>query len=94
MCIHNKGIAFFIKKTYNIIRENKAHSKGRESMDIAALSMAMAQNDIGTKVGVAVLDKSLDTAENVGAQLVQMIDSAAMQRSVTPHIGGNIDISV
>lgn len=63
-------------------------------MDIAALSMAMAQNDIGTKVGVAVLDKSLDTAETVGAQLVQMIDSTAMQRSVTPHIGGNIDISV
>ena len=63
-------------------------------MDIAGLSMAMAQNNIGTKVGVAVLDKAMNTAEAQGAQLVQMIDSAAMQRSVQPHLGGNIDISV
>jgi hypothetical protein len=63
-------------------------------MDIAGLSMAMAQNNIGTKVGMAVLDKAMNTAEAQGAQLVQMIDSAAMQRSVQPHLGGNIDISV
>lgn len=63
-------------------------------MDIAGLSMAMAQNNIGTKVGVAVLDKAMNTAEAQGAQLVQMIDSAAMQHSVQPHLGGNIDISV
>ncbi len=63
-------------------------------MDIAGLSMAMAQNNIGTKVGVAVLDKAMNTAEAQGAQLVQMIDGAAMQRSVQPHLGGNIDISV
>ncbi len=63
-------------------------------MDIAGLSMAMAQNNIGTKVGMAVLDKAMDTAEVQGAQLVQMIDGAAMQRSVQPHLGGNIDISV
>ncbi|MBQ3036450.1 MAG: YjfB family protein [Lachnospiraceae bacterium] len=63
-------------------------------MDIAGLSMAMAQNNIGTKVGMAVLDKAMNTAEAQGAQLVQMIDGAAMQRSVQPHLGGNIDISV
>ena len=63
-------------------------------MDIAGLSMAMAQNNIGTKVGIAVLDKAMSTAEAQGAQLVQMIDSAAMQRSVQPHLGGNIDISI
>lgn len=63
-------------------------------MDIAALSMAMAQNNIGTKVGIAILDKNMETAESQGAQIVQMIDSAAIQRSVQPHLGGNIDISV
>ncbi len=63
-------------------------------MDIAGLSMAMAQNDLGTKIGVAVLDKAMDTAEVQGAQLVQMIDGAAMQHSVQPHLGGNIDISI
>lgn len=63
-------------------------------MDIAALSTAMAQEELGTKIGIAVLDKSMETAESAGAQIVQMIDSAAMQRSVAPHLGGNIDISV
>lgn len=63
-------------------------------MDIAGLSMAMAQNDIMSKVGVAVLDQAMESAESASAQLVNMIDAAAMQRSVTPHIGGNIDISV
>ncbi len=63
-------------------------------MDIAALSTVMAQNELGTQIGIAVLDKSMETAEIAGAQVVQMIDSAAMQRSVTPYLGGNIDISV
>ena len=63
-------------------------------MDIAGLSMAMAQNNIGTKVSIAVLGKAMDTAESQGAQIVKMIDGAAMQHSVQPHLGGNIDISV
>ena len=63
-------------------------------MDIAGLSMVLAQNDVMSKVGVAVLDRSLETAEAASAQLVGMIDASAMQTSVTPHIGGNIDISV
>ncbi|MBQ3516311.1 MAG: YjfB family protein, partial [Lachnospiraceae bacterium] len=37
---------------------------------------------------------NMETAESQGAQIVQMIDSAAIQRSVQPHLGGNIDISV
>ncbi len=63
-------------------------------MDIAGLSMAMSQNNIGNKVSIAVLDKAMETAESAGAQIVNMIDSSAMQLSVNPHIGGNIDISV
>lgn len=63
-------------------------------MDVAGLSMVLAQNDVMSKVGVAVLDRSLETAEAASAQLVSMIDASAMQNSVTPHIGGNIDISV
>ncbi len=63
-------------------------------MDIAGLSMAMAQNDVMSKVGVAVLDKAMETAESASAQLINMIDASAMQHSVTPHLGGTIDISV
>lgn len=63
-------------------------------MDIGRLSMTLAQNDIMSKVGVSVLDNVMETAEVTSAQLVGMLDAAAMQNSVTPHIGGNIDISV
>ena len=63
-------------------------------MDIAALSMAMAQNRIMESFGVEMLSKTLDTQEQVGNQVVQMIDSAAMERSINPAIGGNIDISI
>ena len=63
-------------------------------MDIAALSMAMAQNRIMESFGVEMLSKTLDTQEQVGNEVVQMIDAAAMERSINPAIGGNIDISV
>ena len=61
-------------------------------MDIAGLSMAMASNNLQTKVGTAVLSKAMDTNEALGQGLVQMIDSAAMERSATPELGANIDL--
>ena len=65
---------------------------GGVPMDIAGLSMAMASNNQQTKVGTAVLSKAMDTNEALGQGLVQMIDSAAMERSVTPELGANIDL--
>lgn len=44
--------------------------------------------------GVAMLAKSLDQAESTGSQVVSMMDAAAMERSVNPHIGGNFDMTV
>ena len=35
-------------------------------MDIAGLSMAMASNNLQTKVGTAVLSKAMDTNEALG----------------------------
>ena len=61
-------------------------------MDIAGLSMAMASTNLQNKVGTAMLGKATDTNEALGQGLVQMIDSAAMERSVTPELGANIDL--
>ena len=61
-------------------------------MDIAGLSMAMASTNLRNKVGTAMLGKAMDTNEALGQGLVQMIDSAAMERSVTPELGANIDL--
>ena len=63
-------------------------------MDIAGLSMGLSQSRFMSNVGVAVLAKSLDQAENVGSMLTDLIDSAAMERSVNPELGGNIDIRI
>ncbi len=61
-------------------------------MDIAGLSMAMASTNLQNKVGTAMLGKAMDTNEALGQGLVQMIDSAAMERSVTSELGANIDL--
>ena len=63
-------------------------------MDIAGLSMSRASNNLQTKIGTAVLSKAMDTNEALGQGIVQMIDSAAMERSVTPEIGTNIDLRI
>lgn len=63
-------------------------------MDIASLSMSMAQNNVLQNVGTAVLSKTMESNEQMGANIAAMIDSAAMERSVNPSIGSNIDLRV
>lgn len=63
-------------------------------MDIASVAMAMSQSTSLNQIGTAVLSKALDTNDAIGQGLVEMIDSAAMERSVYPHIGSNFDMVV
>ncbi|MBR6451832.1 MAG: YjfB family protein [Lachnospiraceae bacterium] len=58
-------------------------------MDIAALSMAMAQDRVMTDVGTAMLSKAIDQGQETGDTLTKM-----MEQSVNPNLGGNIDISL
>lgn len=62
-------------------------------MDIAALSMSMAQTDLMNSVGIAMLDKSLDMSDDLAAAFTTALDHS-MELSVNPHIGANIDISI
>lgn len=61
-------------------------------MDIAGLSMNMAMMDVQSQVGIKMLSKAIDLGEDMGAGMVQMLDAAAMERSVNPTVGGNVDI--
>lgn len=56
-------------------------------MDIAAISMAMSQQNLMTDINVALLSKSLDSVETMGTDMVKM-----MEQSVQPELGQNIDI--
>jgi hypothetical protein len=63
-------------------------------MDIASISMALAQTKSLSKVGVAVLDKAMESNEIAGQGIMKMMDAAAMERSVNPSIGSNFDMLV
>lgn len=74
-----------------------AQKKGGINMEIGALaSSALYQMNQGsvkvngydtpTDVGVAMLDKALATSESSGQGLIR-----AMELSVNPNVGGNVD---
>ena len=56
--------------------------------------MALAQTKVQSDVSVAMLSKALDFGEAIGDGMAELIDAAAMERSVTPYIGGTIDVSL
>lgn len=56
--------------------------------------MSMAQTNLLTDVGTAMLAKSMEQADIITASMTEMLDASAMELSVNPDIGGNIDISV
>ena len=67
-------------------------------MDIAAVSSALsavnsyAPTSIGSvaqAVSVEMLDQTMEMNEAMNSQLVSL-----MEQSVTPHLGGNIDLRV
>ena len=63
-------------------------------MDITSLATTMSSIDVQSKVSTAVLSKSLDMNEVMSAGLAQLMDSAAMERSVNPAVGSNFDVRV
>lgn len=61
---------------------------------ITQLSPSINQTKLANDFSVKMLSKAMDNSEQLGQGLVQMIDSAAMERSVNPAVGGNFDVSV
>ena len=63
-------------------------------MYITSLSMGLAQSNLLTDVGTAMLAKSFEQADVVSNAITQMMDASAMELSVNPDIGANIDIYI
>ena len=59
-------------------------------MDIAAMSMALSQMNIGSQVSMAVMNLGMDQMEQSGVDLVKSLKS--MELSVNPNVGSQIDI--
>ena len=63
-------------------------------MDVAGVSTALSNVSLQSRVGTAVLSKVMDTNEALAEGLMELIDSAAMERSVNPTVGSNFDMYV
>lgn len=56
-------------------------------MDIAALSTGLSQMKLAQSVSLSVAKLSMDTAQTQATEMVK-----ALEQSVQPHLGGNIDL--
>ena len=56
---------------------------------IANLSVTMSQNQLASDVSTAMLDKTMDTGKEQGAEMGKMMES-----SVQPYLGQNINTYV
>lgn len=61
---------------------------------VAGASMAMSQTQLMTNISTQVLAKSLDSMQESGAGLIDMLERSVMENSVMPNLGGNIDLMV
>ena len=62
-------------------------------MNIPELSTTLANMNLQNQVGVAVLSKALDSTDQDGSSLMNMM-VRCMELSVNPNIGSNFDMYV
>ncbi|WIV12031.1 YjfB family protein [Proteiniborus sp. MB09-C3] len=65
-------------------------------MDVAAMSTAISKSSIQQQASLAVLKLSMDSANVQSANLADMLQQStkAMETSINPHLGGNVDIKL
>lgn len=67
-------------------------------MDLAALTGISSQLNVSNGVDLMMMKKVLDTAQQQGQAVQELIASspspAALERSVTPHLGSQVDLHV
>ncbi|MBO6215229.1 MAG: YjfB family protein [Lachnospiraceae bacterium] len=66
-------------------------------MDITSLSTSMSQYQLGNELGARLFGMTLDDVKAQAATQVAALDSMpgpALERSVNPAVGGNVDFSI
>ena len=58
-------------------------------MDIAAMSTVMSQMKVQQEASISVMKMAMDTAKQNTSDMVK-----TMEMSVSPHLGGNIDMKL
>lgn len=65
-------------------------------MDIAAEISAMKTANLMTAISASVLKKAMDFSEESAMMMQEMMEqlTVSMEHSVSPHLGGAIDIRI
>lgn len=63
-------------------------------MDIAGMSIGMSQAKLAQEVSMSVMKMAMDSSDQRLTLINDMANAGAMERSVNPHIGSNIDIKL
>ncbi|MEJ8552680.1 YjfB family protein [Tepidibacter sp. Z1-5] len=65
-------------------------------MDIAAMSIGLSQINLGNQIGLSVMKNVMDTSQQNANIINKMMNTSvkAMEKSVSPHLGNNIDIKL
>ncbi|WP_394234731.1 YjfB family protein [Niallia oryzisoli] len=64
-------------------------------MDIAAMSMALSQGQLGQQVSLSLMKQVMDQAEGNADFINKMMNPSAvkaLELKAQPHLGANIDI--
>jgi hypothetical protein len=61
-------------------------------MDIQALSMNMANQQVRDQAGAAVMNMAFGQAKDQGAAVVELINSAALPQITDPTLGTQVDL--
>ena len=66
-------------------------------MDIALMSMALSQGQVGQQASMSVMKMAMGNVEQQGEAVQQLLSSnnvAAIQHATQPHLGGSIDLKI
>jgi hypothetical protein len=64
-------------------------------MDIATLSTALSQGKIAQQASISVAKMAMNLSKQQGQAMSELLQTTkAMEQSVTPYIGSNIDIKL
>ena len=63
-------------------------------MDIAAMSMSLNQVQLKEQASISVMKMAMDSAQGQEEALDKLLEAStkALEQSVQPHIGANIDL--
>lgn len=63
-------------------------------MQVGKVSSGISVLSIQSEIGFAVLGKNMDAMKQAGEGLIKVMESASLEQSVNPHLGGNINLRV